>query len=216
MGDAQWRAENGELIGTPKEAGNGGSLVLDRSYQDIGLYAEFRCTGGCETGVLFRAEKTPNGMQGVYVLLSGPDLASYNVTLDAQGKIVERNRLRQGGGLVRIASPPNPNAATGGSRPQPANVPLPFKPVDSKLRPNDWNQVEFLFDANIVRTFLNDGREFGAVGDEGYGPIALYAGGSGEVRFRDLAYKDLGVKVHVPEETSNDFRKQQLSNFYYS
>jgi hypothetical protein len=84
------------------------------------------------------------------------------------------------------------------------------------LRADDWNQVEILFDANIVRAFLNDGREHGAVGDEGYGPIALYAGGSGEVRFKDLAYKDLGLKVRLPDKTSSNYRKQQLSDFYYS
>ena len=49
------------------------------------------------------------------------------------------------------------------------------------------------------------------------GPIALYVGGTGEVRFKDLAYKDLGLKVHTPEEvTSPDFRRQQISDFYYS
>jgi hypothetical protein len=41
FGQTEWRAENGELIATPK--GAGGWLVLDRSYQDIGIYAQFRC-----------------------------------------------------------------------------------------------------------------------------------------------------------------------------
>ena len=214
LGQAEWSAENGELAGKPKQAG-GGWLILDHSYQDVGLYAEFKCTAGCETGVLFRAEKTPDGMKGIYVALSGPDLPTYSVTLDAQGKIVERTQLRRGGGLERIAPPPNPNAPSG-FRPPVSTVELPFTPPDSKLRPDDWNQVEILFDANIVRTFLNDGREHGAVGDEGYGPIALYVGGSGEVRFKNLGYKDLGVKTRVADQTSPNFRKQQLSDFYYS
>ncbi len=213
-GEAEWSAENGELIGKPKQAG-GGWLMLDHSYQDVGLYAEFKCTAGCETGVLFRAEKTPDGMKGIYVALSDPELPTYSVTIDAQGKIVERTQLRRGGGLERIAPPPNPNAPSG-FRPPVSTVKLPFTPPDSKLRPDDWNQVEILFDANIVRTFLNDGREHGAVGDEGYGPIALYVGGSGEVRFKNLGYKDLGVKTHVADQTSPNFRKQQLSDFYYS
>ena len=54
IGGAQWRAENGEVIATPKQ-NNGGWLVLDRSYQDIGVYTQFRCTETCEAGVLFRA-----------------------------------------------------------------------------------------------------------------------------------------------------------------
>ncbi len=213
FGQAEWRADNGEVVATPK--GGGGWLVLDRSYQDIGVYTQFRCAGACETGVLLRAEKTPTGMKGIYVALSDPDLGTYSVTIDAQGQIVERNKLRRGGGLERIAPPPS-NQPAPNFHPPVSTVTLPFTPPDSNLRPHEWNQAEILFDANIVRTFLNDGREHGAVGDEGYGPIALYAGGTGEVRFKDLAYKDLGLKVRLPDEVSSNFRKQQLSDFYYS
>lgn len=212
FGPAEWRADHGEVIATPK---GGGWLVLDHSYQDIGLYTQFRCEAVCETGVLLRAQKTPTGMKGIYVALSEPDLPSYSVTIDAQGQIVERNKLRHGGGLERIAPPPSSEPARE-FHPPVSTVKLPFTPPDSSFRPHDWNQVEILFDANIVRTFLNDGREHGAVGDEGYGPVALYVGGTGEVRFKDLAYKDLSLKVRLPDQTSSNFRKQQLSDFYYS
>jgi hypothetical protein len=218
-GQADWRVDKGEIVGVPKE-GAGGWLVLDHAYQDSALYAEYFCTGGCVTGVLFRAEKTPNGgLKGTYVELSDPELAAYDVTIDAQGQILERNKLRRGGGLVRVAPPPSPNSAArngGGPRNTRPDVTLPLKPDDTKLRPNDWNQVEVFFDANIVRTFLNNGHEFGAVGEEGYGPIALYAGGSGEVRFKSVALADIGLKVRQPDDVSKDFRKQRLSDFYYS
>ncbi len=213
FGKAEWRAENGEVVATPN--GGGGWLVLDHSYQDIGVYTQFRCAAACETGVLLRAEKTATGMKGIYVALSEPDLPTYSVTIDAQGQIVERNKLRHGGGLVRIAPPPSPGPERQ-FHPPVSTVKLPFTRPDSSFRPQDWNQVEILFDANIVRTFLNDGYEHGAVGDEGYGPIALYVGGTGEVRFKDLAYKDLGLKVRLPDKVSSNFRKQQLSDFYYA
>lgn len=213
FGQANWHAENGELIGKPEQAG-GGWLMLDHSYQDVGLYTEFRCTGGCETGVLLRAKKTPTGFKGIYVALSDPKLPSYSVSIDEKGKIVERTELRHGGGLIRIAPPPNPNAPVYKPRPQ-ASVKLPFTLPDDSLRTDDWNEVELIFDANIIRTVLNNGREHGAVGDEGYGTVALYVGGTGEVQFKDLAYKDLSVKHHRPDETSTHFRKQQLDDFYY-
>jgi hypothetical protein len=217
-GQADWRTEKGEIVGVPKE-GAGGWLVLDHAYQDSALYAEYRCVSGCLTGVLFRAEKTPSGgLKGTYVELSDPELAAYEVTIDAQGQILERNKLRRGGGLVRVAPPPSPSAAHSGGGPRNARpeVTLPLQPDDTKLRPNDWNQVEVFFDANIIRTFLNNGHEFGAVGEEGYGPIALYAGGSGEVRFKSVALADVGLKIRQPDEVSKDFRKQRLSDFYYS
>src|SRR5258707_12722735 len=73
LGQADWRAENGEIIATPKED-SGGWLVLDKGYQDIAFYASFRCSGTCKAGVLLRAEKTPTGMKGVYVSLNDGDV----------------------------------------------------------------------------------------------------------------------------------------------
>ena len=74
-----------------------------------------------------------------------------------------------------------------------------------------------MYDANIVRAVLNYGREAGGVTEEdGYGPFALYVAGTGEVRFKDVAYANLGLKVREPNRTASDFRKQQISDFYYS
>src|SRR6185436_3291220 len=84
LGDATWRAEGGEYVGTPKSP-KGGWLVLDKSLQDVGLFGHFRCTAGCKTGVLLRAEKTADGMKGLYIALAGEDVGSYAVTLDANG-----------------------------------------------------------------------------------------------------------------------------------
>jgi Domain of Unknown Function (DUF1080)/FG-GAP-like repeat len=222
-GQTTWQAQNSELIGKPQQPG-GGWLVLDRSYQDVGLYTEFRCTGGCKTGVLFHAEKTPDGgMKGIYFSLTDPDVNPYAVTIDAQGTIVQRDKLPEVGNQMRIAPPPNPNPRPATPHHFPgwgggAVVKLPFDAPDTSLRPNDWNGIEFFFDANIVRAFLNNGLE--SAGSEltsiGYGPIALYVGGTGEVRFRNVAYKDLMLKERVAEKTGSDFRKQQLNDFYYS
>ena len=56
LGQASWSAQNGELIGKAKE-GSGGWLVLDKSYQDIGVFASFRVTGGAKTGILLRRKR---------------------------------------------------------------------------------------------------------------------------------------------------------------
>jgi hypothetical protein len=76
FGNAEWRAENGEIVGKPTAA-SGGWLVLDRSYQDVGVYVEYRCTGGCQTGVLFRETKDSSGIKGTYVELSDPQIPTY-------------------------------------------------------------------------------------------------------------------------------------------
>ena len=58
----------------------------------------------------------------------------------------------------------------------------------------------------------------GAADDElgAFGPIAIYVGGSGEVRFRDVSYRDLSLKRIVPEQLSPNYRMMQLTPFYYS
>ena len=106
VGAAKWSLDHSVLTGTPGSSGDGGWLVLDRSYQDIGLYAEFKCSGACDAGILFRGEKTPDGgMKGSYVSLNGETLTYYAVTVDANGKIIERTPLPRGGGRDENRAP---------------------------------------------------------------------------------------------------------------
>lgn len=222
LGQAEWKIQNGEITGTAKSS-KGGWLVLDRSLQDAGINTQFRCGEGCKTGILFRAEKTLQGMKGIYVSLTAGDVAPYRVTLDAEGQELTRERLRFIGGQLRIAPPADPNApGRGGGRgrgPLPANPALPIQRPVTDLRPTDWNQVEILLDVNIIRTFLNNGGEIAGVTDDApnsYGPLALYVGGTGEVKYKDVAWKDLGEKETVREQVSPNFRMQRLNPFYYA
>src|SRR5262245_11619267 len=229
LGDAAWRVENGEYVGTPK-APNGGWLVLDQSLQDTGFFAHFKCTGGCKSGVMLRAEKTSTGFKGVYVALTGEDVASYAITLDANGKELSRERLRPAGGQMRFAPPPPTGdaAARGGGagrggtggRGRGATIPgVPLTPPSTALKPDDWNHLEILLDASIIRPFLNDGPSAGGAADESYGrygPVALYVGGSGDVRFKDVATSDLGLKTLPLEKVSPNYRLQRINDLYYS
>jgi hypothetical protein len=222
LGAATWRAENGEIVATPKQPG-GGWLVLDKSLQDVGFYASFLCAAGCKTGVLLRADKTATGLKGIYVAITDGDFATYRVTLDAHGQFLTREPLRPGGGQMRIAPPPDPNPPAPGTAPARGAAPavkLPVMPPASDLKPGEWNTIEIYLDANIIRPWLNDGNERSAgVADPdagNFGPVALYAGGTGDVRFKDVGYKDLSVHVRPVEEVSKNFRMQQVSDFYYS
>src|SRR5947208_10039352 len=116
LGQADWKANNGEVTGTAKSGTAGGWLVLDKSFQDVGINASFRCGEGCKSGVLLRAEKTPTGWKGVFVSLAPGDTGPFRVTLDAEGGILTRDRLRPQGGQVRFAPPLDPNAPGRGGR----------------------------------------------------------------------------------------------------
>ena len=233
IGDATWRAEDGEIVATPK---SGGWLMLDRPYEDVAVVASFRCAAGCSTGVLLRAEQTADGgTKGIFVSLSEQDLGSYRITLDSRGNETSRERLRSPGpGQLRVAppvadgAPAAAAAGRGGARaggpagppPMPGGIASPIPRPDTALRTGDWNTIEVLLDANIVRAFLNETAGIrDGVADPAYGafgPFALYAGGSGEVRFRKIAFKDLHARVALPEKVSDRFRIQRLNEFYYS
>jgi hypothetical protein len=95
----------------------------------------------------------------------------------------------------------------------------PYTPGVFEFKPNDWNILEAQVDANILRGWLNNGPEAGVANgaaDEevgNYGPVALYAGGTGEIRFKDIAVKDLGRHVTSAETVSPRFKMLRLSNF---
>jgi hypothetical protein len=233
IGQATWKAANGEITGTGK-----GWLVFDKPYQDLQLEASWRCAGESQTGILLRAEKTPDGgMKGVYVSLTTGDLVSYHVTIDAQGNVTSRERLRASSGgsgrvaertpnvlpfLAPLGSSATPAAAgrggggggragsgRGGRGNEAPNVP----------KADDWNVVDILIDVNVLRAQLNyAGGIAGGVADDAYGrygPFALNIGG-GEVKFRDIAYKDAQPRVMPEEKISSRFRMQKLSDYYYS
>jgi hypothetical protein len=233
LGQADWRAADGELTGAPRSP-DGGWLMLEKSLQDVEVGFDFKASPGSSAGVLLRAEKTPDGFKGVYVSLTEGDLAPYAVALDNNGKELSRERLRRGGGLMRVAPAPVETAApaaargarggaagaggAGRGRGAATGLQLPNLAEPAGYRANDWNDINIVVDANILRLWVNKGGESSGAADEtlgAFGPIGLYVGG-GEVRFRDVSYKDLSVKDVAPETLSANFRMMRLTPFYYS
>jgi hypothetical protein len=244
LGQADWKAQNGLITGTPKQPG-GGWLVLNHSFEDSAFYASIKCSAGCVTGVLFRAEKTPGGgMKGVYVSLAESDPGSFAVQLDAQGREVSRQKLAAGGrggegagggGRGASGAPGGGRGASGRGAVNlypvlalPSNINLPNlqRPSAPPYKYGDWNEVEiFLYGTTVRPTFNGGGGLGGGAGNAGgnsgpengrYGPIALYIGGTAQVELKDLRYKDLEA-IDLPKEVvSSNFRIQRLSEYYYS
>ena len=111
VGDADWTAQNGEIIGKAKPGTNGGWLVLDKRFQDVQLYLNYKCTGECKSGVLLRAKKAADGsMTGVFVSLADGDTGYYSLALDPSGKEASRDRLsapgRGGAAILLLRSAP--------------------------------------------------------------------------------------------------------------
>ena len=259
LGGAEWRAENGEIVGTPKTA-EGGWLILDRPLQDVQFAAAYRCTGGCKAGVMLRMETAPEGIKGAFVEL--PDgqnpVASFALKLDAQGREVSREALprtnatsryvpanpgRGGAGAAGRGAPgaagqgagapagPGGQAAgaagagggrAGGGRGPGGGLPAdsPIQRPDYSYKPDEWNDFEAIMDADFLHFFINGGetQANGRVDEEvaNYGPVALYVGGAGEVRFKQVERKDLGRRFEPNEKVSSRFRMQRINDFYYA
>lgn len=232
LGQAAWKAQNGEILGTPQSP-DGGWLVLNKSYQDVAFFSNVTCTGGCKAGVLVRAEKTADGgMKGIFVSIADDDLGSYAVTIDAQGRITSRNKL----GTAQAApitqrgatggTPPAPAAAAGrpaGPPQMPAGVVLPdlmSRPAGEYKR-GQTNNVDVTMALNNITVRFNGG-SLGAAGGATqdamgkYGPLALYVGGTSAASFKDVAYADLNARPFEAEKASSNFRVRRLSEFYYS
>ena len=241
LGSADWRVENGEIVGTPR-APEGGWLILDKPLQDVQFASTFRCTGGCRTGLMLRTRTTPEGMAGIYIALPEGEnpAAAFALKLDPQGREVNREALKRANGTVRFIAPPPeggrggpagpPAAGRGGARggpgrgSGPAALPpdSPYTRPDYSYRPNEWNPLEVILDANYLRVWINDGPEGGTTNGQAdddvaaYGPVALFVGGTGEARFKQVEVKDLGRRVTPNEQVSSRFRMQRISDFYYA
>jgi 3-keto-disaccharide hydrolase/VCBS repeat protein len=238
LGDARWTAQNGEVIAMPSSP-DGGWLLFDRPIQDVQMAASFRCVAGCQAGLVLRLEKITDGFKGVLISISDAP-AAFAVTLDAQGRFRTREPLERGGGTVRALAPPQPPASPDAAR---AGGPgrggpgrgagagrgaigpperSPYVRPDYVFRPGEWNTLESILDANILRSWLNDGPEAGVasgrVDDQvaRYGKVGLYVGGTAEVRYRSIETKDLGRRVFADEQVGAAFRLQRLNDFYYA
>ena len=192
LGQADWKAQNGELVGRPT-AEAGGWLVMETPFQDLQFFANVRCEAPCRTGVLLRAEKTADGgLKGIFVSYSAGDFVSYVVTLTPQGQ--ESNRQR-------IGNPPTGNAAAAAA--------------GAALKPGVWNPIKINLWENTVRPVPGAGGPLPESAAPSYGPIALYVGGTGQVTFKDVAWKNVNRVALPQEEVSSRFTMHQISTMYY-
>ena len=100
------------------------------------------------------------------------------------------------------------------------------------MKPADWNALELLAAFNpqapegeriastppaphLFKASLNGASLANTTIDPaGFGAIALYAG-AGEVRYSNVALKDLGVLVSTKETVSPYFTMQRINDYYY-
>src|SRR5215472_17063178 len=76
IGSAAWKASSGVITGTSSSSAAVGWMLLDQTFQDTQVFAEFRAASGARPGVLLRVRKTADGgSQGILISLADGDLA---------------------------------------------------------------------------------------------------------------------------------------------
>jgi hypothetical protein len=230
VGGAQWRVENGDIVGTVHN-GSEGWLVMDSVYGPAELTASFECNN-CQPSVLVRSEKTGDTTSGFNLALSGEDVGSVSrVTLDGQGKIVSSTALPVfGGEAANVVVPPN-FLITGSCLPIPCpgitdahggGVGTPGivgQQSKAALLASGVNELHVTMSDEIVNGSLNHIPLPGAVMDtknHPYGQIALHIAGpdGAHIRITHIALQNNTVRVAglAPEVTSPNYHKQVLTD----
>lgn len=224
LGSGKWSAHDGSIIGVVNK-GKSGILVFNESYQDVAFQVSIKRNSAVEAGLLFRFQKIEDGIDAVLLSVDEEGtLALFNIHFDSQGNEISRKKLVRAGGIrYRVAPPMEENASQNRSnykRPEPPSD-LPVTRPNTDFVNEEWNQLEAYMDVNVLRSFLNDGRELGGTtgeekNDDGFGPVALYINGKGKVQFKNIMLKDISIKETPLEESSERFTVQRISDMYYS
>ena len=221
IGAATWKAVDGEIIGTPTSA-EGGWLLLNKGLQDFQFGADLKCTAACKAGLLVRARQQADGtLSGLFIPYGENETGFFSVTIDSAGRETARTALDGGaiGNMVRYAPPPpDPNAPQRGrGAGLPAGAPAGGRGRGAVFAANDWNDIGVIADVNTLRK-LQGGlvASSQAVDMSAFGSVALYAGGTGEVRYRDVSYQDVGLKRFPVEKTSTNFSARRINPYFYA
>jgi hypothetical protein len=222
-----WSSSNDEVKGKVNGESAAGVLFLNQSFQDVAVQVSVKRETTVDTGLLLRIEEKESGIEAILVAIEENDIVPYKISFDKNWKETSREEMAKAGGIFyRIAPPPvkqEGNQAVANRAFTPPTMPsdLPVKRPDTSFKNGEWNQLEVYLDVNVVRSFLNDGREVGATTGvtttlDKFGPVALYIAGTGEVQFKNILLKDISIKETPLEASSDRFEVQRISDMYYS
>ena len=171
VGNEKWVVDNGTIHGVTvtKEYGY---LRTEKKYKDFEMAVKFRCEAGGNSGVFFHTDFVPG-------------------TAD----------VSQG---LQFEIDPNLNAHTGGIYgdgrawsvwPAPEN--------ELVVRPDDWNEYVIKVTGNRYIARLNgvlvmDFTDPKPKSFDGYIALQLHSGGGGNMRFKDIAIRDLTARPARP------------------
>jgi Domain of Unknown Function (DUF1080)/FG-GAP-like repeat len=231
QGPAQWRVENGALLGSC-DASGGGWLLTERGFQDFVLRFAFRSTSG-EAGVLLRnaplswsrfshAKDAGERTMGVYVALSGVHAGEMSLlTLDGHGKQIDHKPIpapvheARGSGDEIYPGMCAPIPCSGINDAEATKAGWPSHPsIHFTTRSDGWQQVEITlrgsacpWDTTGVAEALEARSQFGT--------LALFVSGA-PVHFKELLLFDLTQRAAGLAQNANHPRFHQMTDLFYA
>lgn len=229
-GPGKWTVKDHEIAGEGDPSGVSW-LLLKQGFQDFALRFSFRSIGG-EAGILLRnaplnwsrflhPPSVSDRTAGIYVALSGSDAASlFLVTLDSQGKILERKPIPPppvdlpGAEHEMVTGACAPIACVGINDPQGSLTGYPPEPpVRIRSRKNGWQDVEILLRG---AAFPWDNRGAAVNERSQFGEIALCLSGEASARFKSVSIFDLTQRVAGLACNAGNPKFRQMTDLFYS
>ena len=231
QGPAQWRVENGELLGSC-DAPGGGWLATERGFEDFVLRFTFRSAGG-EAGVLLRnaplawsrfSHPAPDGGQtmGVYVALSGAHAGEMSLlTLDGAGKQIDRKpipapvREEPGSGDKIYPGMCAPIPCAGVNDAEATKEGWPSHPSIHIAPPADgWQQVEITLRGSAC-PWDKTGMAEALDARSQFGSLALFVSGA-PIHFKELSLFDLTQRAAGLAQNAANPHVRQMTDLFYA
>ncbi len=169
VGNEKWTVDNGTIHGVTVDK-EYGYLRTAKKYKDFELAVSFRCEAGGNSGVFFHTDFVPG-------------------TAD----------VSQG---LQFEIDPGLNNHTGGIYGDGRQwIVWPAPENETVVRPDGWNEyiikvVENRYIARLNGVLVLDFTDPTPKSFDGYIALQLHSGGGGNMRFKDIAIRDLTVRGH--------------------
>ena len=236
LGQATWRAENGEIIGTPSGP-DGGWLLLENGYQDVQFAALYRMRRRSAPPASWCDPKRAGWDEGASTR-SSPVTSDRRlpVTVGPAGQHPRHReplarQRRRAGALCSAASAAERGASGRGggggggragrdaaARIRRGSCRCSRQPPDSSYRATDWNRVEIVVDVDVFRSNVN-GRGSGVAIDGAtgsFGPIALHVAASARFASRTSRSRISRAGSPRPNRPAPRFRAQHFEDLLLS
>lgn len=206
-GSAQWRVENGSIVGIIPDSGGAGALVLDAGHEDFKFSFQFK-SENAQPSVLLRDAPvawsrnshphTPDAQtRGILVPLTGPEAGRlYLVTYNPDGAELSRKLL-----------------------PKPVGEHVP---VEIASLPDGWHEVGILMRGPAIPEAEGVAKNAAAFDSDQshFGKIAVKLAGKGGSRLtiKNISLLDLTTRtVGVPQDVVGaGFQLVKISDLFYS